>query len=350
MQAVCEARESLVCADACVALGVPRASYYRWEAARVRGTPASDDHTGPCEGSAPRVAAQQRGVSHRGLSSAERTKVLSVLHDERFVDLAVPQVWAKLLDEGVYLCSRRTMYRILDARGEVRERRDQLRRPIYVKPELLATAPNQVWSWDITKLRGPVKWTYFYLYVILDIFSRYAVGWMIASCESAALAKQLWAETVLKHKISPGQLIGHSDRGAPMTAKAFALLLADLGITQSFSRPHVSDDNPFSEAQFKTIKYRPDYPDRFGSAQDARDFSVRLFDWYNNQHRHSALGWMTPADVHFGRAERVHDQRARVLEAAYRLHPERFVGKPPAPPALPTSVWINRPKELIPAQ
>jgi putative transposase len=289
MHAVREARDSLACIDACAALEVPRASYYRWEAALVRGTPASDDHTGPCEGSAPRVAAQQRGVrSHRGLSSAQRTNVLDVLHEPRFVDLAVPQVWARLLDEGVYLCSRRTMYRILDGRSEVRERRDQLRRPAYVKPELLATAPNQVWSWDITKLRGPVKWTYFYLYVILDIFSRYAVGWMIASRESALLAKKLWAETVRKHEIPPGQLIGHSDHGAPMTAKAFALLLADLGITQSFSRPHVSDDNPFSEAQFKTIKYRPDYPDRFGSIEDARAYCVRLFDWYHHQHRHSS--------------------------------------------------------------
>jgi len=207
--------------------------------------------------------------------------VLDLAHEERFVDLSVPQVWATLLDEGQYLCSIRTMYRILDARGEVRERRNQLRHPPYRKPELLATAPNQVWSWDITKLRGPAKWTYFYLYVVLDIFSRYAVGWMVARCEAALLARQLIEESAAKHGIEPGQLQIHSDRGGPMTAKSLALLLADLGITQSWSRPHVSDDNPFSEAQFKTLKYRPDFPDRFGSLEDARACCVRLFDWYH---------------------------------------------------------------------
>lgn len=344
MRAVTEVRGELGCVQACAALEVSRATYYRIEAPRVRETPASRDETCPSEGSAPSVASSRRGVrSPRALTGEERELVLGRLHEERFVDLAVPQVWSTLLDEGQYACSMSTMYRILREHGEVRERRDQLRRPVYTKPELLATGPNQVWSWDITKLRGPQKWTYFYLYVILDIFSRYAVGWMIARCETALLAKKLWADTVRKHGIQRGQLTGHSDRGAPMTAKAFALLLADLGVTQSFSRPHVSDDNPFSEAHFKTIKYRPDYPDRFGSIEDARDFSVRLFEWYHHQHRHSALGLMTPADVHFGRAQIVHEQRARALDAAFQLHPERFVRRPPTPPALPTAVWINRP-------
>jgi len=344
MQAVSNVRGEVGCVQACAALEVPRASYYRWEALRVRETPASRDETCPSEGSAPRVAGPRTGVrSPRALSDEERGRVLERLHEERFVDLAVPQVWSTLLDEGQYLCSMSMMYRILRDHGEVRERRNQLRRPVYTKPELLATGPNQVWSWDITKLRGPQKWTYFYLYVVLDIFSRYAVGWLVARCETALLAKKLWAETVRKHDIQPGQLTGHSDRGPPMTAKTFALLLADLGVTQSLSRPHVSDDNPFSEAQFKTIKYRPDYPDRFGSIEDARNFSARLFDWYHHQHRHSALGWMTPADVHFGRVDAIRVQRARVLDAAFQLHPERFVRRPPNPPILPQAVWINRP-------
>lgn len=331
MQAVTEVRGVLSCVEACAALGASRASYYRLRGQVSLGTPGSRSETRP------------RRVSLRALSGEEQRAVLELLHAPRFVDLSVPQAWATLLDEGQYLCSMRTMYRILDAHGEIRERRDQLRRPSYTKPELLATAPNQVWSWDITKLRGPVKWTYFYLYVLLDIFSRYAVGWMVARCETALLAKKLIGEACCKHGIAPGQLTVHNDRGAPMTAKTFALLLADLGITQSLSRPHISDDNPFSEAHFKTIKYRPDFPDRFGSIEDARDFCVRLFDWYHHQHHHSGLGWMTPADVHFGRVERVRAQRARALDAAYQLHPERFVRQHPTPPPLPAAVWINPP-------
>ena len=332
MQAVTDARGVLSCSEACTALSVSRASYYRVQARVSLKTPGSQSETRP------------RKASPRALSGEERRAVLDVLHAPRFADLAVPQVWATLLDQGQYLCSMSSMYRILDTHGEVRERREQSTRPSYAKPELLATAPNQVWSWDITKLRGPVKWTYFYLYVVLDIFSRYAVGWMVARCETALLAKKLWAETARKQGIRPGQLIGHSDRGAPMTAKAFALLLADLGITQSHSRPHVSDDNPFSESHFKTVKYRPDYPDRFGSIEDARDYCARLFDWYHHQHHHSGLGWMTPADVHFGRVDLVRAQRARGLDAAYQLHPERFVRRPPTPPALPAAVWINPPR------
>jgi putative transposase len=335
MQAVNDARGVLSCSEACAALSLPRATYYRVQARVSSKTPGSEHQTRP------------RKASPRALSSAEQRAVLDVLHAPRFVDHAVPQVWATLLDEGQYLCSMRTMYRILDAHGEVRERRDQLVRPSYAKPELLATAPNQVWSWDITKLRGPQKWTYFYLYVLLDIFSRYAVGWMVARCESALLGKKLWAESVRKHGIRPGQLIGHSDRGGPMTAKSFALLLADLGVTQSLSRPHVSDDNPYSESHFRTIKYRPDFPDRFGSIEHAREHCERLFDWYHHQHHHSGLGWMTPADVHYGRVELVRALRARGLDAAYQLHPERFVRKPPTPPVLPEAVWINPPTSTV---
>jgi putative transposase len=208
-----------------------------------------------------------------------------------------------------------------------------------------------VWSWDITKLRGPAKWTYFYLYVLLDIFSRYAVGWMVARCESAALASKLLGESLKKHGIQPGQLTVHSDRGGPMRAKSFALLLADLGVVQSFGRPHVSDDNPFSEAQFKTVKYRPDFPDRFGGLEDCRTYFGPFFDWYHHRHHHSGIGWMTPADVHFGRAETMRAQRARVLDAAFLLHPERFVRNPPKPAALPQAVWINPPaKDNLAAQ
>jgi putative transposase len=325
MGAVAERPSVLACRDACAALGVPRASFYRAQARpfgpRPRRTPGSA----------------------RALSPAERAEVLAVVHEPRFVDLAVPQVHAQLLDEGRYLASPRTMYRVLAAQGEVRERRDQLRRPVYTKPELLAEAPNQVWSWDITRLRGPAKWTFFSLYVLLDIFSRYAVGWLLARCESAALACQLVGTAARQQRIGEGQLTVHADRGAPMKSKPLALLLADLDVGRSFSRPHVSDDNPFSEAHFRTLKYRPDFPARFGSLQDARAHCARFFDWYHHEHRHSGLAWHTPADVHYGRAADVRARRAAVLGAAYGAHPERFVHGPPSPPALPAAVWINPP-------
>lgn len=327
MTVVTAAREQISCVAACSALGVPRASYYR-----IRKRQLSPP--------LPRRPFRQA----RALSDDERSEVLAICHEPRFVDLAVPQVHARLLDEGRYLCSTRTMYRTLAACGEVRERRDQLRRPVYAKPELLATAPNQVWSWDITRLRGPVKWSYFYLYVVLDIFSRYAVGWMVASHESAKLARELIETACQRQQIAPGKLTLHADRGGPMKSKSLAQLLADLDVSRSFSRPHVSDDNPFSEAQFKTLKYRPDFPDRFGSLPDARAHATRFFDWYHREHRHSGIAWMTPADVHFGRADAVRDRRATVLDAAYLRHPERFVRKPPTPPALPTAVWINPPR------
>ena len=259
------------------------------------------------------------------------------------MDLAPAEVYATLLDEGEYLCSERTMYRVLAAHGEVRERRDHLRHPHYAAPELLATQPNELWSWDSTKLLGPAKWTYFYLYVLLDIFSRYVVGWLVAERESATLGERLIAASCDKQRIASGQLHIHADRGAPMTAKSLALLLADLGVTPSHSRPHVSDDNPFSEAQFKTLKYHPTFPARFGSLQDARAFCQAFFAWYNAEHRHDGLGLLSPEVVHHGHSERILEHRRHVLAAAYAAHPERFVRKPPEPLAPPTAVWINPP-------
>jgi putative transposase len=312
-------------AAACKSLDIARPTYYR----RLGG---SDEKV------------PSRPAPPRSLSAVERQEVLDVLHTDRFVDKAPTEVYATLLDEGTYHCSIRTMYRVLGDAGEVRERRDQARHPHYKAPELLATAPNQVWSWDITKLLGPVKWAYFYLYVILDIFSRYVVGWMIATHESSVLAKRLIAETCEKQNVQPGQLTIHADRGSSMKSKPVALLLTDLGITKTHSRPHVSDDNPYSESQFKTLKYRPGFPDRFGSIQDARSFCQDFFPWYNGEHRHSGIGLLTPEMVHFGQAQAVIDQRRIVLASAFGAHPERFVRGLPVPPSLPEAAWINKPK------
>ncbi|MBI3336144.1 IS3 family transposase [Candidatus Peregrinibacteria bacterium] len=309
---------------ACRALGFPRATLYRHQREK------------------PTVI--QKHTSKRALSPRERQTVLDTLHSETFMDKAPAEVYATLLDHGTYHCSIRTMYRILESHNEVRERRNQLRHPQYKKPELLATAPNQVWSWDITKLLGPEKWTYFYLYVILDIFSRYAVGWMVALVESAALAQHLIRETCLKQHISQGQLTIHSDRGPSMASKPVALLLADLGVTKTHSRPHVSNDNPYSEAQFKTLKYRPDFPDRFGSHEDARGFCRTFFNWYNTEHRHFGIGLMTPENVHTGHSQEIWHQRQAVLHLAYSANPERFVRSVPKPMQLPQAVWINPPK------
>ena len=272
--------------------------------------------------------------------------MLDVLHEPRFMDLAPAEVYATLLDEGIYLCAERTMYRILAAQGEVRERRVQRRHPVYQAPELLATAPNQLWSWDITKLKGPAKWSYFHLYVLLDVFSRFVVGWMVAHRESATLAERLIATSCARQGIRREQLTLHADRGSSMTSKTVALLLADLGVTKTHSRPHVSNDNPYSEAQFKTLKYRPGFPERFGSLQDARAYAAVFFAWYNHHHRHSGIGLLTPADVHFGLAEERREQRTAVLRAAYEATPERFVRQLPRPPALPAAAWINPPKLL----
>lgn len=328
MPAVSELAAVVGIRPACEALHVPRASYYRWQR-----------HAGAV------VEAPPRARPQRALMPIEQKAVLARLHEERFQDRSPAAVYATLLDEGHYHCSIRTMYRLLEQRGESRERRDQLAHPPYRKPELLATAPNQLWSWDITKLLGPAKWTYFYLYVILDVFSRYVVGWMVAPRESAELAKRLIEDSCAKQNIEPGQLTVHADRGSAMTSKPVAFLLADLGVTKTHSRPYVSDDNPYSESQFRTLKYRPDFPDRFGSIQDARAFCLRFFAWYNEEHRHSALGLMTPSMVHYGQAPLIRRQRQVVLDAAYGEHPERFVRKPPRAPELPQAVWINKPPD-----
>ena len=310
-------------APTCAALGVPRATYYR----RRR----------------PQSAPPPRARSPRALSEVEQASVLERLHEPRFVDRAPAEVYAVLLDEGQYLCSERSMYRILAANAEARERRNQLRHPAYHAPELLARRPNELWSWDITKLLGPAKWTYFYLYVILDVFSRYVTGWMVAYRESAELAKRLIEESCNKQRIQPGQLTLHADRGTSMRSKPVAFLLADLGVTKTHSRPHVSDDNPYSESQFRTMKYRPEFPDRFGCIQDSRAFSQGFFRWYNEEHRHSGLALLTPAMVHYGQTALILEQRQSVLDVAYRAHPERFVRQAPKPPTIPTEVWINKP-------
>jgi putative transposase len=313
-------------ARACAAMDIPRASYYR------KQMPSGTKRTGDRK-------------SHRALSTDEREQVLSKLHSDEFIDKAPHEVYATLLDSGVYHCSIRTMYRILRNANEVRERRDQLRHPQYKKPELLAEHPNQVWSWDITKLLGPVKWTYYCLYVIMDIFSRYVTGWMVADRENAALAQLLIEETCQKQDIAPEQLTIHADRGSPMKAKTTAQLFAELGIAGSHSRPHVSNDNPFSESHFKTLKYRPEFPKRFGSIEDARSFCRTFFSWYNQEHRHTGIGLLTPEAVHYGKADEVITHRNTVLSRAYHDHPERFVRKIPTAPLLPEAVWINPPKQ-----
>jgi len=313
-------------AAACRAMGVARTSVYR---RRKPAPPKTDD--------------RPRRRQPRSLDESQRRGVLDLLHSTRFVDKAPATVYATLLDEGVYHCSIRTMYRILNDEREVRERRNQLRHPKYKKPELLATAPNQVWSWDITKLLGPAKWTYYYLYVILDIYSRYAVGWMLASRENADLAKRLIRETIEKENADADQLTLHSDRGPAMKSHTVAQLLATLGVTKSHSRPHVSNDNPFSESQFKTLKYRPVFPERFGCQEDARGFCQDFFQWYNHEHYHSGISLLTPAMVHHGQAAKILAARQDVLHAAYATHPQRFVNKRPAPQPLPEAVWINPP-------
>ncbi len=331
-QAITELAPRIGVRQACQAVGAAQAGYYR----RHRQSLAPER---------PAATPHRERIQPRALSKAEQHAILGVLHSERFVDLAPAQVWAILLDEGVYLGSQSTFYRLLRQAGETRERRAQAVHPAKVKPELVATAPNQVYSWDITKLRGPAKWTYFHLYVILDIYSRYVVGWMVATRESAALAEVLIRQTCLKQGIVQRQLTIHADRGSSMTSKPVAFLLADLGVTQSHSRPHVSDDNPYSESQFKTLKYRPDFPPRFGSIEAARLHCQSFFAWYNDEHRHSGIALHTAADVHYGLADAVRDKRAGVLDAAYATHPERFVRKPPAPPKLPVISWINKPDE-----
>lgn len=310
---------------ACDGLGVARATFYRRQV--------------------PRGTQQPRPTPARALSKEERASVLDLLTTPRFVDRSPAEVQATLLEEGVYACSERTMYRILAAEVSTRERRNQLRHPEYKKPELVATAPNQVWSWDITKLLGPEKWTYYYLYVLLDIYSRYAVGWMLADRENSVLAGRLIEETCTKQGVRPAVLTLHGDRGAPMTSKCTAQLLADLGVTQSFGRPQVSDDNPFSEAQFKTLKYHPGFPSRFANMAAAQEYCRTFFPWYNLEHRHGGIALLTPEVVHHGRAPEVLARKQVVLNAAYDAHPERFPRGRPIVQPLPEAVYINPPKQ-----
>jgi putative transposase len=312
---------------ACAALCVSRASYYRTLVPPAPRTP--------------------RPRPPRALDDAERGEVLAVLDSDRFADKAPAQVYAELLDGGRYLCSVRSMYRVLAAAAQVRERRDQRRHPTYVKPQLEARAPNQVWSWDITKVPGPVRGVYYSLYVVLDIFSRYVVAWAVAPTEAAAIGQQLIDGACVQQGVAPGQLTVHADRGSPMTAKSTALLYVDLGITQSHSRPSVSDDNPFSEAAFKTFLYRPDMPERFGSLEDARGFFAALMHWYNEEHYHSGIALLTPGDVHRGTAPAIIAQRQLVLDGAHQAHPERFVRGKPVHPAPPPVVWINPPATAV---
>lgn len=311
---------------ACNAFSVPRANFYRVIAG----------HKEP-------KSFLPRAKPILALNQAEIDCVLGLLNSERFVDRSPQEVYATLLDEGRYYCSIRTMYRILAQAGEVMERRQRLRTGGYKKPESLAIKPNQVWSWDITKLKGPCKWNYFYLYVILDIFSRYVVGWLLAERESAAYAEQMIATTCEKQNITPHQLTIHADRGASMKSKPVAFLLADLGITKTHSRPYTSNDNPFSEAQFKTLKYSPEFPDRFGCMEDAKSFCRKFFAWYNNEHRHSGINMLTPYTVHHGLAQDALAARKAVLETAFKKHPARFKNKIPFVRELPKAVWINKP-------
>jgi putative transposase len=328
MSAIVVADSEVGTAELCQSLGVSRASLYRSRHPEAVQEPKPT-----------------RAKHPRALDPMERQAVLDTLHSERFCDQSPAEVHATLLEEQTYLCAPRTMYRLLEQAHEVRERRDQLRHPHYTRPELVATCANQVWSWDITKLKGPIKWAYFHLYVILDIFSRKVVGWMVARNESARLAERLIEETCAKEDIPAGQLTIHADRGAAMTSKAVALLFSDLGIEASHSRPHVSDDNPFSESHFRTIKYRPGFPERFGSLEQAREVCRALFTWYNTEHHHSSLAFLTPAAVHHGRAEEVLEARHHTRLVAYAAHPERFVNGPPRREKLATTVWINPPEK-----
>jgi putative transposase len=310
---------------ACELLGASRATRYRRRRPPVQGPPA------------PRPGPPNK------LTEAERQRVLVLLRSEEYCDLAPAQVWARLLDDGVYLCSISTMYRLLAMAGENRERRRQRNHPARKRPELIARRPNQVWSWDITKLQGPERGVYYELFVIIDIFSRYVVGWMVSAAETGELAEAFIAETLAAHGVGRDQLTLHADRGTSMTSKPVAQLLVDLGVARSHSRPHVSNDNPFSEANFKTLKYCPAFPGRFGSIEDARSFCDMFFEHYNHVHRHAGIGLHTPASVHFGTAQEVRAQRAVTLDAAYAANPARFGNRRPTPPKLPSVAWINEP-------
>lgn len=324
------------------ALGLSRASFYRLNAAA-----SSVSATKPAT-SLNRAGEQFCRVAGRALSIQERQKVRDLLYGDEFVDQTPTQIYAALLDRGVYHCSARTMYRLLDEDGPCQTRTHIRRHPSYEKPEILATRPNQLWSWDITRLKGPAVCTYFQLYVILDVFSRYVVAWMVAERENQELAAQLIDEAIATQKVEPNTLTIHADRGAAMTSKSVTLLLSDLGVTKTHSRPHVSNDNPYSEAHFKTLKYRPEFPHRFGCIEDARSLCGRLFRWYNGEHYHGGIALLTPAAVHYGHASAIIAQRQLALDAAYLAHPKRFVNRPPKHPALPGAVWINPPQTIRP--
>lgn len=326
MNTVNELAAEVGVAPACKALAVSRATWYRRQAPPV-----------PWSGT--------RVPPSRALSQPERSRIIDAMTSPRFVDRSPAEAVATLLEEGVYLGSERTVYRVLAAEQLVRERRSQRAHPAYERPELVASEINQVWSWDITKLLGPQKWTYYYLYVIMDLFSRYIVGWMLADRENATLASTLIEQSCVKHGVAPGTLVLHSDRGSPMTAKCTAQLLADLGVTQSLSRPQVSDDNPYSESNFKTLKYHPMFPRRFNDIEHARSYCRTFFPWYCDEHRHGGIAMLTPADVFHGRSAEVLARRQRTLDAAYAANPRRFVGGPPVVAQLPTKVWINKPAD-----
>ena len=336
MAAVHQLTPALGAGAACRSLGLPRGA-----AARHRAQTHRLQQVGP----RPKPPARPRPPL--ALNAQENQALLDALNSERFADTAPAAMYATLLDEGRYLGSVRTMYRRLAADGACRERRNQLTHPVYSKPELLAVAPNQVWSWDITKLKGPEKWTCYHLYVILDIFSRHVVGWLLAERECAELAQQLIADAVSRHDVQAGMLTLHADRGAAMRSKPVAALLVDLDITKSHSRPHVSDDNPYSESQFKTMKYRPDFPQRFGCIDDARAHCQAFFAWYNTEHRHSGIGYMTPQSVHYGHAQALREARQAALDAAFKATPNRFKSRRPTPCRLPTAAWINPPPSEV---
>jgi putative transposase len=316
---------------ACRAFPGSRAEYFRSKQRKTLNPEQADKPT------------QSRGPVDRALTDAEKECVLALLRCERYVDQAPREVYASLLSDGKYHCSVATMYRLLRANKEVIERRNQLRNVTYARPELLATRPNQVWSWDITKLKAENRWCYYYLYVVMDIYSRYVVAWCVATKEDAEIAKQLIFDACLTHNVKPGELTIHADRGSSMTSKLVSQLLIDLDVTKTHSRPHVSNDNCYSEAQFKTLKYRPDFPDRFENEQLAKSFCEKFFDWYNTEHHHSGIAMLTPKTVHYGNAQQEIDRRQSVLDEQYRAHPQRFVRMPPRHPSLPTAVYINPP-------
>ena len=323
-----EASVSYGTTTACQALAVPRSWYYRQKAA----------------GGLAQEKPESRPTPKQALSEVEKVEVRTILNSERFADESPREVYATLLDEGVYHCHWRTMYRILSEHDEVRERRNQRQHPQSTKPQLVASGPNELWSWDITLLSGPARRLFYYLYVILDVFSRLVVGWMVAEGESSELAETVIAAACNKQNIRRDQLTLHADRGSAMRAKTVAQLLADLGVTKTHARPYTPNDNPYSEAQFKTMKYRPDYPDRFKSLDHAQSWARAFFTWYNHRHHHTGLGLMTPAVVHYGQADEVRAQRQHVLDEAYAAHPERFVKGRPIAPKAPEQVWINPPQ------